>query len=85
MRQRQSLIMKSIFTQSSENAFLHNHHKSFKPCKIKGKNVLVYNIKTYWGADVWLHAFLTLATDGGEWSYSCTRRFTPGDRALGTH
>jgi hypothetical protein len=25
-------------------------------------------IKTYWGVEVYLHAFLTLALDGGEWS-----------------
>jgi hypothetical protein len=32
-----------------------------------------------------LHAFLTLAKYGGEWSASCPSRFTPRERAPGTH
>jgi hypothetical protein len=42
-------------------------------------------MKAYWGAEVWLHAFLTSALDGGEWSASRPVRFTPRERALGTH
>jgi hypothetical protein len=42
-------------------------------------------MKTYWGVRVYLHAFLTLALDGGEWSASRHGRFTPGERAHGTH
>jgi hypothetical protein len=35
--------------------------------------------------EVQLHAFLTSALDGGEWSTSRPDRFTPGERAPGTH
>jgi hypothetical protein len=35
--------------------------------------------------DVYIHIFLTLALTGGEWSASCPCRFTPGERAPGTH
>jgi hypothetical protein len=30
-------------------------------------------------------SFLTSALDGSEWSASCPGRFTPGERAPGTH
>jgi len=39
---------------------------------------------TYEGVEVYLHAFLTSALDGGEWSASGPDRFTSGDRAPGT-
>jgi hypothetical protein len=42
-------------------------------------------MKTYWGVEVWLHAFLTSALDGGERSASRPDRFTPRERAAGTH
>jgi hypothetical protein len=42
-------------------------------------------MKTYWGVDVQLHAFLTSAIDGGEWSVSHPCPFTPRERAPGTH
>jgi hypothetical protein len=42
-------------------------------------------MKTYWGVEVWLHAFLISALDGGEWSASSPSRFTPRERAPGTH
>jgi len=42
-------------------------------------------MKTYWGAEVWLPAFLTSALDGGELSASRPGRFTPKERAPGTH
>jgi hypothetical protein len=32
-----------------------------------------------------MHIFLTSALDGGEWSTSRPCRFTPGERAPGTH
>jgi len=35
--------------------------------------------------EVWLHAFLTTALDGGEWSALCSGRFTPAERIPGTH
>jgi hypothetical protein len=42
-------------------------------------------MKTYGGVDVYIHTFLTSALDGGEWSASRPCRFTPGERAPGTH
>jgi hypothetical protein len=36
-------------------------------------------------ADVEIHIFLTSALVGGEWSTSRPGRFTPGERAPGTH
>jgi hypothetical protein len=42
-------------------------------------------MKAYWGVEVYLHAFLTSALDGGEWSASCPGRFTPRENARGTH
>jgi hypothetical protein len=42
-------------------------------------------MKTYGGSvEVYLHSFLTLALDGGEWSASRPGRFTPGEKAPGT-
>jgi hypothetical protein len=37
------------------------------------------------GVDVWIHVFLTPALVEGEWSASRPGRFTPGQRAPGTH
>jgi hypothetical protein len=42
-------------------------------------------MKAYGGVDVWIHIFLTTALVGGEWSASRPCRFTPGERAPGTH
>jgi hypothetical protein len=42
-------------------------------------------MKTYWGVEVKLHAFLTSALDGGEWSASLPDRFTPRERTPGTN
>jgi hypothetical protein len=42
-------------------------------------------MKAYRGVDVWTHVFLTSALAGGEWSASRPGRFTPGERAPGTH
>jgi hypothetical protein len=42
-------------------------------------------MKTYWGVEVYLHAFLNSALDGGEWSASRPGRFTLRERAPGTH
>jgi hypothetical protein len=41
-------------------------------------------MKTYWGVEVYLHAFLTSELDGGKWSASRSGRFTPRERAPGT-
>jgi hypothetical protein len=42
-------------------------------------------MKAYVGVDVEIHIFLTSALVGGEWSTSRPGRFTPGERAPGTH
>jgi hypothetical protein len=42
-------------------------------------------MKAYGGVDLYLHAFLTSAVDGGEWSASRPGCFTPRERAPGTH
>jgi len=42
-------------------------------------------IRTYWGVEVQIHAFLTSAQNGGEWSTSRPGRITPRQRAPGTH
>jgi hypothetical protein len=42
-------------------------------------------MKVYGGVDVYIHIFLTSALVGGEWSASRPGRFTPGERAPGTH
>jgi hypothetical protein len=38
-------------------------------------------MKTYGEVEVWLHALLTSALDGGEWSTSRPSCFTPKERA----
>jgi hypothetical protein len=62
--------------------------------QVKGKKVKLklslcltkhHAMKMYWGVEVWLHAFLISALDGGEWSASRLGRFTPRERAPGTH
>jgi hypothetical protein len=42
-------------------------------------------MKVYGGVDIYIHIFLTSALLRGEWSASYTGRFTPGERAPGTH
>jgi hypothetical protein len=42
-------------------------------------------MEAYWGVEIYLHAFLTSALDGGEWSASRPGRFTRRERAPGTH
>jgi hypothetical protein len=42
-------------------------------------------MKTNWGVEVQLHALLTSALDGGEWSASHSGCFTLRERAPGTH
>jgi hypothetical protein len=42
-------------------------------------------MKAYRGADVYIHVFLTSALFGGEWSALRPGRFTPEERAPGTH
>jgi hypothetical protein len=42
-------------------------------------------MKVYGGMDVYIHTFLFSALAGGEWSASLPCRFSPGERASGTH
>jgi hypothetical protein len=42
-------------------------------------------MKAYGGVGVKHQAFLTLALDGGEWSSSHPRHFTPTENAPGIH
>jgi hypothetical protein len=42
-------------------------------------------IKTYWGVEVQLYAFIILALYGGEWSASRPGHFTPGVNSYGIH
>jgi len=61
---------------------------SWSPClmnKVKLSLCLTknYAMKTYMGMEVQLHAFLTSALDGYEWSTSCPSHLTPGERAPG--
>jgi hypothetical protein len=42
-------------------------------------------MKTYVGADIESHVFLTSVLVGGEWSASGLGRFIPGERAPDTH
>jgi hypothetical protein len=42
-------------------------------------------MKSYGGVDVEIHIFLTSVLAGGDWSNSRPGRFTPGERAPGTH
>jgi hypothetical protein len=57
--------------------------------KVKAKMSLCltkhHAMKTHWGVEVYLHAFLTSALHGGEWSASRAGRFTPREKAPGTH
>jgi hypothetical protein len=45
---------------------------------------MYHAMKTHAGLDVKLHAILTSALDGCEWSVSRSCRFTPGVSAFGT-
>jgi hypothetical protein len=42
-------------------------------------------MKAYAGVNVYIHIFLTAELVEGKWSASRPCRFTPGERALGTH
>jgi hypothetical protein len=44
-----------------------------------------YAMKAYGGVDLQTQVFLTSKLVGGEWSTSRPGRFTPGERAPGTH
>jgi hypothetical protein len=44
-----------------------------------------HTMKTYCGVEVQIHAFLTSALDGGEWSASQPGHFNRRERAHGTH
>jgi hypothetical protein len=42
-------------------------------------------MKVYWGSGCIAPCILDLGTNGGEWSASRPGRFTPRERAFGTH
>jgi hypothetical protein len=42
-------------------------------------------MKAYGGVDVYIHIFFTSVLGGDEWSASRPCRFTPSERARGTH
>jgi hypothetical protein len=46
------------------------------PCLIKQHFIDI------WGVEMWLHALLTLAQSGGEWSASSPSRFTPEENRI---
>jgi hypothetical protein len=56
-------------------------------CKVKLSLCLIkhHSIKTYGGVEVYLHAFLISALDGGEWSASHPGRYTNRERSPDTH
>jgi hypothetical protein len=62
---------------------------SWRVKRKRGKGSLLltkyHAMKMYWGVEVYLHAFLTSALDGGEWSALRPGRFTHRKRAPGTH
>jgi hypothetical protein len=52
--------------------------------KVKASLCIIkqHTTKTYGAVDVWLHAFLTFALDGGEQLPSYLSHFTPGKQTL---
>jgi hypothetical protein len=42
-------------------------------------------MKAYWGVEVYLHEFFISSLSWREWSVSRAGRFTPRERAPGTH
>jgi hypothetical protein len=54
---------------------------SVEPASLKCKEKLNLHHEGIWAMEVSLHAFLTSALDGGEWSASRHYRFTPGGTA----
>jgi hypothetical protein len=54
--------------------------------KVKGKLSLCLtkqHVIAIWGVEIWLHALLTLAQSGGEWSASSPSRFNPEENGIG--
>jgi hypothetical protein len=64
-----------------------NNLNHFNKVKVKLSLRLTkhHAMKTYWGVEVQLHACLTSALDGDEWSASRPGRLTPRKRAPGIH
>jgi hypothetical protein len=78
---------KSYVSQSHEALVIIHGTVGVYRVKVKSCPCLVNHhvMKPYWVVEVYLHAFLTSALDGGEWSASLPGRFTPGERTLSTH
>jgi hypothetical protein len=58
--------------------------------KVKAKvnfflSLIKHSDMTYWEVQVWIHAFVTSALGGGEWSYSHLRRFNTGVTTPNAH
>jgi hypothetical protein len=63
----------------------HRANLLYFPLKVKSLHLTKHHaMKTYWEVEVYLHAVLTSALGGGEWSASRPGRFTPRERVPGT-
>jgi hypothetical protein len=75
------------------NVFIRAHALAGKKEMWEGKSKFVlcffltehHAMEAYWGVEVKLHAFLTSALDGDEWSASRLGRFTPRERVPDNH
>jgi hypothetical protein len=60
-----------------------NRSPAVQPVAIPTSKVVPRHEDEWWSGDI-APPFLTSAKDGGEWSASCSGRFTPGERDHGT-
>jgi hypothetical protein len=74
------LSAKMLLSETGAPAKVRQDKVKSSPCLTK-----YFAMKKYGRVEALLHAFLTSALDGGEWSASRPARFTPRERATGTH